>query len=93
MGLRILLGMPKGYNRVRRGTIPDGNSTPIMIVEPEEADYGPFDVAVWSMQDGPNVLVRVFQPRVNTGWIYIHPDARREAVTPDAVDSALLDMD
>lgn len=91
---RLLIGMPRGYNKLRRGCLADGVTTPVRIFPPDESKhYGPFDVPVWSMQHGDNVLVRTFQPRTGVAWIDIHPNAKREDIAPESIDSSTLEMD
>jgi len=68
---RVFLGLPKGFNRL-------GNQdTLIPFVfeshEQQEAEF-PYDslnVPVWKHKDGDVVIVRGYQPRVNTGFIHI----------------------
>jgi len=67
---RILLGLPRGFNRTgQQELIPYIFQT--QEDQEEEFSYDKFNIPIWKYSDGKVVIVRGYQPRLNQGFIHI----------------------
>jgi hypothetical protein len=68
---RVFLGLPKGFNRLGE----QEKFIPFVFESHEQQEsefpYDSLNVPVWKHKDDAVVIVRGYQPRVNTGFIHI----------------------
>lgn len=72
-GGRMMLGMPKGFNKV--GELQEGDRTPVRIWSRSDPGWDLLNVPVWAWDD-PDTgtrFVRTFLPRLNVGYVDIIP--------------------
>lgn len=66
---KILIGMPKGFNRCGPAEPP----TPIVILEDSIDFFDKFNVPVWKyLDEHGNTLVRGLSPRVNMPFLQVY---------------------
>ena len=89
---RILLGLPKGFNRC-------GKSIEISIEEWKDMpdypyDYSKFNIPVWKYFDGECTLVRGLCPRINKPFLTIfNGDVRSEIDCLEIFEEDFEEMD
>jgi len=90
---KILLGMPKGFNRVGFNTSSlhprDHQHNPIRLWTemPPEDHWDNLNVPVWAMEYEGHLLVRTYCPRINVNWTDVVKGGTRDLV-PNAINVA-----
>jgi len=72
---RIMLGLPKGFNRCGPTDLSLMNSSPIRIFR-EMPTYDRLNVPVWATETDGCLLVRVFMPRLGMHFVDIIDGAK-----------------
>ena len=66
----LFLGLPRGFNR-----LGDSSFRPCIFLsqndQEEELPFYTYNIPVWKYQDKETIFVRIYQPRLNRGWVYI----------------------
>lgn len=90
-GGRIMLGMPKGFNKVGETDKPQ-----IWIYETME-EFGGFDIfniPVWKYFDGRVTMIRGLSPRINRGFLMVvSGDVRKQVDCMELTIENLDNMD
>ena len=91
---KILLGMPKGFNRIGPCTLHDSGIEIFMKLE-DGWGYGTFNVPVWKYRDKHgNTIVRGMSPRINRPFIHIFlTDCVADIDCQEITSADLLGMD
>lgn len=62
---KILLGLPKGFNRTTR----EQGTCVRLCDKPDASHWNNLNVAVWAMEMDGYLFVRTYSPRVDVTWI------------------------
>jgi hypothetical protein len=75
---KVMLGLPKGFNRVRHRLIRlwPGCGSP---------NWDDLNVPVWAMEKDCHLFVRTYSPRINVTWVDV-VEGGTIGMTPSAID-------
>ena len=80
----ILLGLPKGFNRIGDDH-KDNDEYVRLFVNKNGLIYDKFNVPVWALEKDGYLFIRTFAPRLNRTFVDIHKGMKISMV-PNAID-------